>query len=267
MSPIRWWDLHPLDSPHVSDFVAELSILSNDHICPCHQATAKAYFCISHAITCHMTLDASLRPSNVKCCNWAHLYHSGTLQSMNHCTYKEYCDLIWANTQGHGCSLSDYHTSCYVYRTQSRKMVSGRVLTLIHNHLLTPCLSLRGFQERRQWGIKNLPHRLLKVCLCPSHWNTAVSLSLVKFPFVEIHEYKTEWRSLWQKEMLSQTFSFWYKHKQIVEVAVWLYRNYYIYMIQLDLMILEVLSNLNNSALRFHTAWIGSDLMGSKTRI
>ena len=82
MSPIRWWDLHPLDSPHVSDFVAELSILSNDHICPCHQATAKAYFCISHAITCHMTLDASLRPSNVKCCNWAHLYHSGTLQSM-----------------------------------------------------------------------------------------------------------------------------------------------------------------------------------------
>lgn len=48
MSPISGLEIYPLNSPHVSDFIAALFIPSSVHICPHNQATPKFYMSVQH---------------------------------------------------------------------------------------------------------------------------------------------------------------------------------------------------------------------------
>lgn len=137
---IRWLDIHPLNSPHVSDFIAGLCIPSSSHNkgILLHQS-------------CHnLSYDHGCPPKIIKT-QAVVTEHICIIQAL-FSPYTLLCDLIWA--QHTMVWLQFVRLSYFLPCVQDTVMENcvGKKTGLIfnHNHLLTPCLSLRCLQEGRQ---------------------------------------------------------------------------------------------------------------------
>lgn len=93
MSPVSGLEIYPLNSPHVSDFIAGLFIPSCVHICPHHQATAKFYFYMSGQ---HLSYDHRCLLKVIKCKLSTSLSFWHFSAYLKHCSYKDYCVITWA---------------------------------------------------------------------------------------------------------------------------------------------------------------------------